>query len=60
MAIKFESFKDRFIAVELLDGSKVFGKIVKWSRSVVWIEIKNTDRIIDIPKEIAKRILVIF
>lgn len=60
MAIKFESFKDRFIAVELLDGSKVFGKIVKWSRSVVWIKVKNTDRIIDIPKEIAKRILVIF
>lgn len=60
MAIRFEDYKDKFVAIELLDGSRIFGFISKWSRSILWIEIKNTKRVVDIPRDIIERVLVIF
>lgn len=59
MAVKFTDREGKFAAIELLDGSKIFGSIRKWSRTVVWIDKDNAGRIVDIPKEIAQRILII-
>jgi len=59
MAVKFTDLVGRFAAIELLDGSKIFGSVRKWSRTVVWIDKDNAGRVVDIPKEIACRILII-
>ncbi len=59
MAVKFTDLEGKFAAIELLDGSKVFGSVCKWSRTVVWVDKDNTGRIVDIPKEITQRILII-
>ena len=59
MVTKFTDLEGRFTAVELLDGSKIFGTIKKWSRSVIWVDKDNAGSIVDIPKEITQRILTI-
>lgn len=60
MGLKFKDIEGRFIAVELLDGSKIFGRVSKWGREVVWVLDTKTCNVIDVPKEITQRILVSF
>ena len=59
MGVKYTDLEGRFTDIELLDGSKIFGTIKKWSRSVVWVDKDNACSIVDIPKEITQRILTI-
>ena len=43
-----------FIGVECADGTKVFGKVIKFTQYKIYLEDKNKDTI-DIPRRIIKR-----
>ncbi len=59
MVVKFADLEGKFVAVELLDGSKLFGVVSKYSRLVLWVNVDSTGYIVDIPKEIIQRILIV-
>lgn len=58
--VKYKEYRGKPVAIQLLDGSKIFGTIYKWTKNIVWVDIENKKRILDIPKDITQRILVVF
>jgi len=49
------------VAVQLFNGTKIFGTLEKWTEDIVWVKERG-DYVdsLDIPKEIIERILVVF
>lgn len=47
------------IAIELLSGERIFGKVVDWSNSAIWIIARGETSPTDVPRDIIQRALVL-
>lgn len=46
-----------FIGVELVDGTKIFGTVEKWSKATIWVN-RDDESTIDIPRSIIIRTFI--
>ena len=56
----FSGVKGNRIAIELLNGTKLFGIIHNWDKKYIWIILDGEENPIDVPKDIIMRSLVLF
>jgi len=54
-----ENLKGCRIAIQLISGDKIFGKVSKWSRDTIWVIQDRQEKPIDIPRDIIVRSLVL-
>jgi hypothetical protein len=53
------SLRDCPIAIELLSGEKIFGKVSKWSSKTIYVTKEGYDKPIDVPRDIIVRTLIL-
>lgn len=58
--MKSNEVKGRKIAIELLNGTKIFGRVHSWGTKYIWVLEKGHKKPIDVPKDIIVRSLVLF
>jgi len=54
------SLENKKIAIELLNGQKIFGVVKSWGKSKIWIIDESDNEKKDVPREIIQRALVVF